>query len=58
MIDLEMYHAIEKRVDVLPQETRDRLLYQLIGVIASNRCMDISNLHSAVLNLEITDKEF
>ena len=57
MKDAEAYREIERRVGGLPQELRDRLLFQLIAIISSGHSINTDNLLLSVLNVEIATKK-
>lgn len=54
---MKVYNFFETRISELDPETRERLLYQLVGAIVNERCMDVNSLHLAILNLEKSTRE-
>lgn len=53
----EIYKAFESRISELHPKTRERLLYQLVGVISNSKIIDVPTLHMAILNLEKSTRE-
>lgn len=51
----EIYKLLESKVSRLHPETRDRLLYTIVGFVSRSDRLDVTTLHTVILNHEKRD---
>lgn len=54
---LEIYQILEGRVTELHPDTRDKLLFMLVGFISKGETLNALDLHGLILNLEKSDRQ-